>query len=300
MPRSLIFLLLLLSLIWGGSFFFIKIMLNEGFGPWTITFLRCSFGLAAIVLVMLGLRIPFKLRKIPWVSVAVMAMLNTAIPWSLIGFSETRLTSSMAAVLNAATPLWTIIVGMVFFKAITHWLQWIGIGVALIGLVVLLDINPQSLISVDLLGFIGMIAVTVCYAFGSQLSKRLLNNNLTVYQITLGTLLCGTLGSGSIAFSAESIPYQQLISPTVIAVLTGLGVFGSGIAYILFFFITQKGSPEFATMVTYLVPASAIIWGSTFLDEPISWSLLAGLAFILAGVFLASKKRSGHLVVRKV
>lgn len=288
MPRSLFITLILLSLIWGGSFFFIKLLLHD-FGPWTIAFLRSTFGLAAIVMIMLVLRKPFEFRKIPWVSMAVMASFNTAIPWAIIAFSETRLTSSMASVLNATTPLWTMIVGMVFFQAITNRLQWLGMGVAFIGLIILLGVNPVSVISVDLLGFICMIAATLCYAVGSQLSKRLLNG-LSMYQITFGTLLCGMLGSGSVAFSVESIAFTHLASFTNIAVLIGLGVFGSGIGYILFYFMIQKGSPEFATMVTYLVPASAIIWGYTLLNEEINWSLLIGLALILGGVFLASKK----------
>lgn len=295
MPRSLFFVLILLSLIWGGSFFFIKILIHD-FGPWSIAFLRSAFGLLTIAIIMLVLRKPFAFGKIPWPAMAVMALVNTAIPWALIGFSETRLTSSMASVLNATTPLWTMIVGMVFFQAVTHRQQWLGMGIAFIGLLVLVGVNPVSFISVDLLGFSCMMAATFCYAVGSQLSKRLLKG-LSMYQITFGTLLCSTIGSGIVAFAVEPISFAHLASPTNIVVLIGLGIFGSGFAYILFYFMVQQGSPEFATMVTYLVPASAIIWGYTLLNEEIHWSLLTGLAFILGGVFLASKKRSPNLKV---
>jgi drug/metabolite transporter (DMT)-like permease len=280
----------LLSLIWGGSFFFIKILLHD-FGPWTIAFLRSSFGLAAIVAIMLVLRKPFEFRQIPWVPMAIMALVNTAIPWAIIGYSEMRLPSSMASILNATTPLWTLIVGMLFFQAITNRLQWMGMGIALIGMLVLLGVNPVSIISVDLLGFFCMITATFCYAVGSQLSKRLLKG-LSMYQIAFGTLLCSMIGSGALAFSVEPYSFPHLASLTNIAVLTGLGIFGSGVAYILFYFMVQKGSPEFATMVTYLVPVSAIIWGYTLLNERINWNMLAGLALILSGVFLASKNNS--------
>ncbi|QGQ99356.1 DMT family transporter [Paenibacillus psychroresistens] len=288
MQRLLITALILLSLIWGGSFFFIKQLLQD-FGPWTIAFLRSSLGLVTIGMIMLILQKPFRFRKIPWSPMAVMALVNTAIPWAIIGFSETRLTSGMASILNATTPLWTIVVGTLFFQTITNRMQWIGMGIAFIGLIVLLGINPKSIISVDFLGFICMITATLCYAVGSQLSKRL--KGVSMYQITFGTLLCSMLGSGSVAFSVEQISLPNLASLTNIVMLIGLGVFGSGIAYILFYFMVQKGSPEFATMVTYFIPASAIIWGSTLLNEQIHWSLLMGLAFILGGVFLASKKR---------
>ncbi|AJY75680.1 DMT family transporter [Paenibacillus beijingensis] len=291
MPRSLFVALFLLSLIWGGSFFFIKTLLHD-FGPWTISFLRSALGLMTIAVVMLVLRKPFEFGKIPWVPMAVMALINTAVPWTVIAYSETRLASSMASVLNATTPLWTIIVGVLFFQTVTNRLQWLGMGLAFIGLVVLLGVNPVSIVSVDLLGFTGMMVTTLCYGVGSQLSKRL-SNGLSMYQITFGTLLCSTICCGSIALSIEPITASHLAAPANIAVLVGLGIFGSGFAYILFYYMVQKGSPEFATMVTYLIPASAIIWGYTLLSEKIEWSLLTGLVLILGGVFLASKKQPG-------
>ncbi|MFD0693946.1 DMT family transporter [Paenibacillus sp. GCM10027628] len=293
MPRSLFIALFLLSLIWGGSYFFIKILLHD-FGPWTIAFLRSSLGLAAIVIIMLVLRIPFAFRQIRWIPMVVMALINTAIPWAIIGFSETRLTSTMASVLNATTPLWTMVVGILFFQAVANRLQWIGMGIAIVGLIILLGVNTHSLISVDLLGFICMVAASLCYAIGSQLSKRL-SKGLSMYQITFGTLLSAMLGSGSVAFLTEPIAFSHLASLPNIAALAGLGIFGSGIAYILFYFIVQKGSPEFATMVTYLIPASAMIWGYTMLNEQIHWSLLTGLVLILGGVFLAGRTRSNAL-----
>jgi drug/metabolite transporter (DMT)-like permease len=287
--RSLFFVLILLSLIWGGSFFFIKILLHD-FGPWTISFLRSSFGLVAVVVIMLVLRKPFEFQKIPWIPMAVMALVNTAIPWTFIGFSETRLTSSMASVINATTPLWTTIVGVLFFQAVTNRFKWLGLGIAFIGLIVLLGVNPVSIISIDPLGFICMMAATLCYAVGSQLSKRL--KGLSMYQVAFGTLLCSMIGSGGVAFSIEPTSILQHVSFTNITALVGLGIFGTGIGYILYYYMIQKGSPEFASLVTYLVPVSAIMWGYTLLNEKINWSLLVGLAFILGGVFMASKNHS--------
>ncbi|UUZ81853.1 DMT family transporter [Paenibacillus sp. P26] len=239
MPRSLYLALLVLSLIWGGSYYFIKILLHD-FGPWTIACLRSAMGLAVITAVMLAMRKPFAFRRIPWVPMAVMALVNTAIPWAIIGFSETRITSSMAAVLNATTPLWTLAVGAVFFRAVTHRLQWLGVGVALIGLTILLGIGSSTVISIDPLGFAGMVGASFFYGLGAQLSKRLLQG-LSMYQITFGTLLCSMLGAGAIAFMAEPVALSHLASPAAFAALAGLGLFGSGVAYILFYFIVQRG-----------------------------------------------------------
>lgn len=289
MSRLVYLALIALSLIWGGSFYFIKILLHD-FGPWTIAFLRSGAGLLSIILIMLLLRKPFGLRNISWVPMIIMAWINTALPWVFIGFSETRLPSSMASVLNATTPVWTIIVGVLFFGSVSSRKQWLGVGIATMGIIVLLDINPTTFISIDMLGFGSMVIATLCYAFGSQLSNRILAKGYSMYQVTFGTLLCTMLGSGSMAFATEGIPFSKLASGSNILMIIGLGVFGSGIAYILFYFMVQKGSPEFATMVTYLVPCTAVIWGATLLNEHIQWTLLVGLMIILMGVFIANRK----------
>ncbi|OXM17094.1 DMT family transporter [Paenibacillus herberti] len=290
MPRTLYVALILLSLIWGGSFFFIKVLLEEA-GPWTIAFLRGAMGLVTIILIMLVLRKPFGLRSIPWLPMVIMSCFNTVVPWALIAFSETRITSGVASVLNATTPLWTIIVGTLFFGAAAGRKQWLGMLVSLAGIMILLGINPATLISVDGLGFVCMLAATLFYGIGSQLSKRL--TGLSMYQATFGMLLCATVAGGMAAFVLEPFPTHVITSGAFLTSLVGLGVVGSGIAYIIFFYLIQKGSPEFATMVTYLVPVSAILWGYVLLNEEIHWNLLAGLAVILTGVFLATRKGSG-------
>jgi drug/metabolite transporter (DMT)-like permease len=288
LPRFVYVALILLSLLWGGSFYFIKMLVND-FSPWTIAFFRSLSGLLTVTVIMLVLRKPFGLRTFPWIPLTIMSIINTAIPWSLIALGETRLSSSMASILNATTPLWTIIVGLLFFRKKTHLLQWIGIGIATIGLMELLGIRPGSAMTVDMIGVVCLVGSSFFYAVGSQLSKKLLNG-YTMFQITFGTLLTCAVASGIMAFSTETIPFGRLASATNLEMIFGLGVMGTGIGYILFYYIIQKGSAEFATMVTYLVPCTALIWGAVLLGEPITWSLLAGLCIILAGVFLAGRK----------
>jgi drug/metabolite transporter (DMT)-like permease len=218
-----------------------------------------------------------------------MALINTAIPWALIANSETHLTSSMASILNATTPVWTIVVGILLFRHASTKFQWWGVGIATIGVIVLVGIKPGSLISVDMVSLISMLSATFCYAIGSQLSKRLLTG-YSMYQISFGTLLTCMISSGSVAFSTESISLEHVVSWSNIPIIIGLGVFGSGFAYILYYYIVQKGSAEFASMVTYLVPSTALIWGYTLLNEEIKWNMLMGLLIILGGVFLAGRE----------
>jgi drug/metabolite transporter (DMT)-like permease len=288
MPRLVYVALILLSLIWGGSFYFIKMLLHD-FGPWTIAFFRSSFGLIIVVLIMLLLRKPFGFRVIPWIPMITMALINTAIPWTLIAFGETHLSSSMASILNATTPVWTIVVGILFFGHASSRNQWFGIAIATVGLIVLLGVRPGVSLSLDHFGLLCMLAAAFCYAIGSQLSKRLLTG-FSMYQISFGTLVTSMIGSGSVAITTESISLKDIVSLSNIPMIIGLGVFGSGFAYILFYYMVQKGSAEFASMVTYLVPSTALIWGYTLLDEEIKWNMLLGLFIILGGVFLAGRQ----------
>lgn len=296
MQRPLFLALLLLSLMWGGSFFFIKILLPD-FEPLPISFLRSGFGLATIVLIMLVTRQKFGWKSIPWPLMIVVGLVNTAVPWTLIGLSETKLTSSMASVLNATTPLWTMVVGILFFKAASNFVQWLGIAIAFVGILVLVDVNPESFVSVDLVGLFCMLTATLCYGIGTQLSRRL--SGLTLYQTTFGTLLTTTLATGIASLLWADADWAQVAAWHNLGALVGLGVFGSGLAYILFYYLVQKGSPEFATLVTYLLPVTAIIWGYTLLDEAITWNLLAGMMLVLCGVFVAGRKANKAAVVDK-
>lgn len=281
--------LVLLSLIWGSSFFFIKVLLDY-FEPASIAFLRCLFGVITIAFIMLILRKPLNVKKIPWRAMIIVGLFLTSVPWYLIGFSETRLTSSMASVLNATTPIWTIFTGLLFFNTKPLRNHWIGLVAGFCGILILLRINPEQIISVDLIGVIAMLAATCCYGYSSQLSKRGLHE-LTVYQTVFGTLLVGSISSGIIAFSFESISLKPLIDePITTLSFFMLGSLGSAVAYMIFFYLIQEGSAEFSTMVTYLVPVTAIFWGLFLLEETIHWTLITGLAFILLGIFLLGRK----------
>lgn len=289
MPKVVYAALILLSLIWGGSFYFIKVLV-EDFGSWEVSFLRSAFGLVAVTAIMLAMRKPFGLRGVRWPAMAFVAIVNTALPWFLIAHSETRLDSGLASILNATTPIWTIVIGVAAFRASSNRYQWLGIAVAFAGVALLLGITPSAVSSIDAVGLLLMLSATLCYGLGSQLSKRVLTG-YSMYQLTFGTLLCSTVASGIMALVAEPFPIERLAEGTNLLMLLGLGVFGSGVGYILFYYIILAASAEFATMVTYLVPCTALVWAYTLLGEHIGWNMLAGLVVILGGVYLAGKKR---------
>ncbi|MCM3781897.1 DMT family transporter [Neobacillus mesonae] len=121
--------LLLLSMIWGSSYYFIKVLV-EDFGAWTIVFLRSGLGLVVITAIMLATRRPLGFRTMPWIFMMIVAFTNTMIPWVIIGFSEIRISSSLASMLNATTPLFSLMLGIAFFGTRSNRMQWIGMGTA--------------------------------------------------------------------------------------------------------------------------------------------------------------------------
>lgn len=277
----------LLSLIWGGSFFFIKILL-EAMGPLSVAFFRTAFGLAAVAALVAVLRTPIRWRAISWPTVAVVALLNTAVPWTLIAYGETRLTSNLTSVLNASTPIWTALVGLLAFRQTLAGLQWLGIVVGFAGLVTVVGLEPGRA-GGHWTAYASVLLATWGYALSSQLAKHRLTD-LSLYETTVATLVVGTLGSFVPALAFETATWSSLARADVLLTLVGLGCLGSGVAYLLFYYLIRVGGAEFATLVTYLVPVTAMLWGTLFLGEPLTPNLFLGLILILTGVFLAGRK----------
>ncbi|MEI4828432.1 MULTISPECIES: DMT family transporter [Bacillus] len=288
MSRKLYLALIMLSLIWGGSFYYFKVLVAD-FNPLVVAFLRSTFGVITLIVLIPFFRKSFK-GKIPFIPLISVGILNTVIPWTLICFSEQKMTSNLASVLNATQPLWTMILGILFFGIRSNRNQLIGLFIGFIGILILSDLHLSNVFSVNSLNFFAMLTATFCYGLATHITKRYLKE-MSMFQISLGTLLVGSICSGFIVLLLED-PIQILtkISWHHIGALIGIGVFGSGIAYLLYFYLIQKGSPDFASISTYLVPVSAIFWGYILLSEAISWKLIIGLIFILMGVYMTNRK----------
>ncbi|GGB57943.1 DMT family transporter [Fictibacillus barbaricus] len=283
--------LFVLSLIWGMSFLFIKVLLGV-FDPWQIVFIRCLLGIITIIPLFLLSRQTVSWRSLPVKQLAIVGFLNAGIPWGLIAWSETFLDSGYTAILNATTPIWTSMMGVFFFSVKMEWKQWIGVIIGFIGILLLMDIDAPGLTQNQLLlGFVLMLTATCCYGYSSQYAKKHLQNT-TVWITASTTLLAGSMFSGIMMLftGGWSMP-ESVLGQNIILSLIGLGIFGSGLAYLLYYYMISAGSAEFATLVTYLVPVSAVFWGSVLLNEKVPPIAYLGLLFIFAGVYLTSKKK---------
>lgn len=291
MPTVLYLFLILLSLIWGFSFYFIKVLLDFA-GPWGVAFIRCVFGAMTLGGVVLWRWSSFKGRVIPWWTIAWIGIINTAIPWALIGYSETMLDSGLVSILNAATPIWTLLIGIVFFQMRSSIGLWGGLLIGFAGLFLLMDIDWTSLQVQDLGGFIAMVGTAIGYGFGSQFAKRKLQE-VPVLLIAFVSLVSSALFCGLMMLLSEPLlDASMLTNARFIFAAVGLGCFGSGIAYLLFYALIQRGSAEFATLVTYLVPVFALFLGAWLLDERLSWNMAGGFVLIIVGVFVTGRYRA--------
>lgn len=282
--------LISLSLIWGLSFAFIKILVDSGTGPWGVVFLRCLAGAVILFFIMLTQKNKRQqLKNAPWLKLITIGLFNAGLPWALIALSEQKIYSSTASILNATTPIWTSVLGFLIFGIILKFRQWLGILLGFVGILVLLNFDVAKLFSDNFVGIGTMIIAAIFYGFSSQFSKRYLQG-VSVTLTALSTLIVGSITGlvGMISTTGFFSPHL-LMNDNVMLSVVGLGMFGSGIAYLLFFYLIKEGSAEFATYVTYLVPVTAMIWGKVIFNESISSNLYFGLIFIIIGVYLSTR-----------
>jgi drug/metabolite transporter (DMT)-like permease len=277
-----------LSLIWGTSFLFIKLLV-EPLGAWGVVFGRCLFG-TVILLLIIAFRKDWKgLKGLPFGIIVLVSLLNNALPWYLIALSETKITSSYASLINATTPIWTLIIGFLFFQNKLRLLQWLGIALGFFGIIILSGVDITSIKDQSIVGLFTMVGATLCYGYSTHLTKKYLST-VSVTMISFSTLIVSALISFIMVLLTDRTIFTMILEPSIFGALVGLGVFGSGIAYLLYYYCIQKGSPEFASLVTYLVPISAMVWGAVILKEEIHFSMITGFILILAGVYVSSKK----------
>jgi drug/metabolite transporter (DMT)-like permease len=275
---------IILSVIWGSSF----ILMKEGMkslNAWQVASVRIFS--AGLVLLPFSIN---QLRSIPRKDLPLIflsGMLGTFIPAYLFCLAETKLDSGVAGILNALTPLFTILIGAIFFHSRLPLKKWAGVLVGFAGLVMLVIAGRD--VKFSNLGYSGYIIVaTICYGINVNMVSRYLKHlpSLMLASVAFGLLI---IPSGIIllytGYTGETGKPGFWYSTGASAVL---GIFGTAVASVLFYMLMKKAGPLFASMVTYGIPFVALFWG--FLaGETITAVQIACLGLILAGVYLANK-----------
>lgn len=277
-------LLILLSLLWGGSFLFHAMSVHE-LPPLTLVLGRV--GLAAMILVPVvyvsGLRLPSGLRA--WLPFLVLALLNNVFPFLLIARGQREIASGLASVLGATTPLFAVIFAHLIpggEKMTAHRLAGVIVGIS--GVAVL--VGPEALIgnTSSLLGMMLMLGATTFYAIAVQWGRQFRDTPPLVTSAT--QLTCSTMVLLPLALTIDQ-PWQIPIpSSSAIGAVIALAVLSTALAYIVFFRIMAVSGPINTTLVALLIPVSAIGFGTIILGEVllprhIAGALVIGLALII-------------------
>ena len=273
-------LLLALSSLWGSSFFFYKIL---GHTLPSLTIVLGRVGLAAIVLnavlITRGMRLT---RAMPWGSFMLLGVLNSAVPFTLFAWGETQVTSGMAAMLNTATPVFSLMLVYLLGREAPRWAKLVGVVLSLAGVAVL--IGPTALAGAGgkLGGEAACLMAALSYAIGGQFARRL--QRMPPMQVATGQLTASTLVVLPLAAILDRFWLLPAPAAGTWAALAGIALLCTALAYILFFRIMATAGATNAMLVTFLLPVSALLLGWLFLGEPIPMRAYAGMALIGAGL----------------
>ena len=274
-------LLVVLSALWGSSFFFYKI-LGATLPPFTIVLGRIAMA-AAVLNLVLAWRGQGLGRSAPWGGLAVIGLLNSVIPFSLFAWAETHISSGMAAMLNATTPLFAVVLAHFLTTERLSWGRAAGVALGLCGVAVLVGQAAWRGAGGNLLGDAACVVASFSYAVGGQYSRRLYGLGflrLATGQITAGTVLLLPVAALTDHFWRLPVPGVQTWSA-----LAGIALLCTAVANTLFFRLMETAGTTNAMLVTLLQPISTLLLGWLFLGERVPARAYGGM--LLIGVGLA-------------
>ncbi|MEA2932988.1 MAG: hypothetical protein QOI56_1773 [Actinomycetota bacterium] len=275
--------LFLLAGIWGWSFLFIKVAVG-GLPPAAVTCARVSLGMVVLLVVVRarGLRLPP--GRDAWRHFAVVGLFGSAIPFTLLAWGEQHIPSALAAVLNAATPLFAALLVAAFLGQRLRRGQSIGLLLGFAGVGVAAGLGASDLGGTSLAGEAAAVGAGACYAISITYAKRHLSS-LSPLVAAAGQLVTATVLTLPFAVATTMREGIELTPRRLLAVAL-LGALGTGLAYVLFYRVIADLGPTMASAVTYLVPVMAVTVGVLFLHEPFHLRLLAGGGLIVGGILL--------------
>jgi drug/metabolite transporter (DMT)-like permease len=281
-------ILIFLSVLWGGSFFFIEVAVRE-LTPFTLVLARVAIA-ALILLAVLkftGRPLPFaRSTALPFL---FLALLNNAIPFSLFAWGQQHIASGLASILNATTPLWAVLAAHMFTedeRATPLKVAGVAIGfagvAAMIGGDLLLDLGGAGL-----LAQLACLGATLCYALAGVHARRFRKMGVPPMTVSAGQLCAAVIIMLPLALVFEQ-PLSMAASASSGAWLAilGLSAFCTALAYILYFRLIDRAGATNAILVTFLIPVTAILLGATLLGEILEARHFGGMAMIAAGLAL--------------
>ena len=273
----------LLGLIWGSSFAWIKIAVEE-IPPATLVAWRMTLGAVGMVALLAFLRIPWPRDAGAWIALALLGAINAAIPIFLISWAEQFVDSGTAAVLNSLTPIFSLVIAGLALR--TEPVTALRVGGLVLGFIGAAILTTRELsLRADASGLIGALAVVLAafsYGVGASYARHRIGLNHR-YVVAGGTLVFAALFMWVLALVFDGGVIVPVELETLVAV-AWLGVLGAFVAYVLFFFLIETIGATLTTMVTYIFPVVGVAIGVLLLNEQMDARLLIGTVLVIAGV----------------
>lgn len=289
-------MLILLSIFWGGSFFFVEVALR-GFDPFTLVFLRVA--IAALILFgvayMKGLPIPASLNV--WAAFFVMGAINNAIPFCLIAWGQTRINGGTASIFNAMTPIFTVIVAHLFTTDERLTFQkLIGVLIGFSGVYVMMKPELKDGFSMRGMGQMAVVGAAICYGFAGVYGKRF--KKLSPMMISAGTLACSAVMLLPVVLVNGAL-WSMAPPMDAVAAVLGSAAISTAAAYLLFFRILATAGATNVMLVTFLIPISALMLGVGVLGEVIQELETVGMGCIFLGLVVIDGRILKWVLQRK-
>ena len=282
-PQLVDYLLLtLLSLIWASAFFNIKIA-TYSFGPITIGFLRSFLGALPVLILCFYKKIKIEAFSKDWKWFAIIGLINLVIPFILISYGVNFVQSNLAAILMSTTPLSSTVLAHFFLKGEKfNLLKTIGLLIGFSGIVFLFSdkvlINPENILYA-----LSILLGSTCYVIGGILTLKISKKKNE--NVTASILIWGSIIVFPISMYFEQ-PWNLSPSVDSMIALLYLGVFPTGVAWLLRFNILKNNGLVFQSQVAYLIPIFGVILGYIFLNELITSKVIVSLLLVILGIYL--------------
>ncbi len=277
-------MLIILSVLWGGSFFFVEVALQ---GLPTLTLVAIRVALAALALwavaLVRGLKPPRSLKV--WLAFAGMGLLNNVIPFSLIVWGQTEIASGLASIFNATTPLFAVVVAHVFLRDERATpMKIAGVVVGFVGVVVM--IGPAALdgFGAAVVAQMAILGAALAYAFAGVFGRRFKTMGLDPILTAAGQVTASSVILTPVALVVDRPYLLPMPGGDVWISVIALALLSTALAYILYFRLLSSSGATNLLLVTFLIPVSAILLGVTLLGEELRPVHLVGMAFIGLGL----------------
>ena len=277
-------LLVALSVLWGGSFLFGKIAVGE-IPPLSVAFGRVALAALALNLLLLALGRHLPAGRAAWRAFFGMGLLNNALPFTLIFWGQAHIGAGLASILNATTPLWTVVVAhLMTADEKMNAGKLLGVLFGICGVAVLIGSPALAGVGDDLPAMLAIVLATLSYAFAGIFGRRFARMGLAPLSVAAGQVTAATAIMLPLALLVEH-PWT-LAPPGIMAIaaLAGLALASTALAYVIYFRLLATAGATNLLLVTFLIPPSALALGMLLLDEQLLSRHVAGLALIGGGL----------------